>query len=189
LNSKTSYNAFSAENYQAFGFSLRRCFPQVPAISSVANKFGVNSCADPNAIVSINSGKSDKCSSSDSLFYAGIETQISYVLAIPYKTVRSGQSCGYPCFNSEKQLIGFFEHIARTLNALGAEHFVPISLFGFDIIDSLEKEVAHNTLNAAIASNSKFLLPVKECQSVPSVLEGCMLKEWSKECTLRKPPA
>jgi hypothetical protein len=123
------------------------------------------------------------------LYYAGIETQVSYVLAIPYKTLRSGQSCGYPCFNSEKHLIGFFEHIARRLNALGAERFVPISFFGSEIIDSLEKEVAHNTLNAAISSNSKFLLPVKECQSVYSALEGCMLQEWSKECTLGKPSA
>jgi hypothetical protein len=115
------------------------------------------------------------------------ETLVAYVLAIPYKTLRSRQSCGYPCFNHEKQLVGFFQPISSPLNSLDAECFVPISLFGPDIFDSLEKEHAINMLNVAILSHSEFLLPVKERESISSALECCLLHEWSKECTSRKP--
>jgi hypothetical protein len=70
---------------------------------------------------------------------------------------------------------------------LSAENFVPITAFGSEIFDSLEREHANNMLNVAVLSESEFLLQVKECDSVFSLLESSMLREWSKASSSKKP--
>jgi len=157
--------------------------------SSCNTSFAFHSLPGKNTKATRSTANIETPSSYSSLICLEIESQVAYVLAIPYKTLRSRQSCGYPCFSNEKQLIGFFQRIVSPLNSLGTENFVPISLFGIEIFDMLEKEHANNMLSVAILSNSEFLLPVKEIESVSSALEGCALLEWSKECTTRKPSA
>lgn len=182
-------NEFSAESNQDLAYPFQQCFPLASGMSSCSNELSFKSGTYPDAVGSVNCGKFDKYGSSDASHYAEIKSQVAYVLAIPYKTLRSRQLCGYCCFNNEKHLIGFLQKISSPLSSILAESFVPISRFGPEIFDSLEKENANHMLNFAISSSSEFLLPVKDRGSVISALEGCALHEWSKEATSRKPSA
>jgi hypothetical protein len=164
-------------------------FHRAASSSSCNTSFAFHSVPGKNTKATRSTANIETPSSCSTLICSEIESQVAYVLAIPYKTLRSRQLCGYPCFSNEKQLIGFFQRIVSSLNSLVTENFVPISLFGTEIFDSLEKEHANNMLHVAILSNSEFLLTVKELESVSSALEGCALLEWSKECTTRKPSA
>lgn len=168
--------------------AVQECY-RAASSSSCNTSFAFHSLPGKNTKATRSTANIETPSSYSSLICSEIESQVAYVLAIPYKTLRSRQSCGYPCFSNEKQLIGFFQRIVSPLNSLGTENFVPISLFGIEIFDTLEKEHANNMLSVAILSNSEFLLPVKEIESVSSAIEGCALLEWSKECTTRKPSA
>jgi hypothetical protein len=180
---------FRSERAQDLSYQFQECFLQGSCMSSFSNDSSFKSGTDSDAVGSINCGKIDKCASSDASQYAEVKSQVAYVLAIPYKTLRSRQFCGYCCFNNERQLIGFLQKIASPLNSISTESFVPISLFGTEIFDSLEKEHANHMLNSAISSSSEFLLPVKDRGSLTSALEGCTLHEWSKEDTSGKPSA
>lgn len=103
------------------------------------------------------------------------ESEVEYVLARQYKSLRTGQRLGFPAYTVEREILGFYRDSSR--NA-GLRQFIPISDQDFG---PSEKHQAKKILDEAIGSNSRAVQSVKDCGSIASVLDRCLVYEFSKD--------
>jgi len=117
-----------------------------------------------------------------------LESQVTYVLAKQFKALRTGHRLGFPAYNSEKKLLGFYQ---ESNNQVGVERFVPISQLQEDF-GPHEKDQAALILNEAIESRSEAVYSIKDYGSVSSLLESALVFDWSKGAgpfNINKPPS
>jgi len=108
-----------------------------------------------------------------------LEDQVTYVLAKQYKSLRSGQRLGFPAFNADRQIIGFFQDSA---SKIGMERFIPIRRLANDF-GAVERDQAAQILRDAIESRSEALHCIKNYDSVTSLLASALVYDWSNKGT------
>mmetsp|Transcript_10643 Transcript_10643/g.31111 ORF Transcript_10643/g.31111 Transcript_10643/m.31111 type:complete len:796 (+) Transcript_10643:32-2419(+) len=105
------------------------------------------------------------------------ESEVHYVLAKQYKTLRCGTRLGFPSFSADKEILGFFrEGGGKT----GVSKFVPISRHQDDF-GPLEILQASEILDDFIAKESKAVHCLKDFPNLTSMLDACLLYDWSKD--------
>lgn len=106
-----------------------------------------------------------------------LEAQVMYVLAKQYKSLRTGLRLGFPAFNSDKEIIGFFQ---ESSNRAGMEKFLPIHHLKQDF-GAFEREQASQILKDSIESRSEALHCIKDYDSVSSLLASALVFDWSNK--------
>lgn len=103
------------------------------------------------------------------------ESEVEYVLARQYKSLRTGQRLGFPAYTVDREILGFYRDSPR--NA-GLRQFMPVSDQDFG---PSEKHQAKKILEEAINSHSRAVQSVKECGSIASMLDRCLVYDFSKD--------
>ena len=103
------------------------------------------------------------------------ESEVEYVLAQQFKSVRNGQRLGFPAYSEDREILGFYCDSPRSA---GLRQFMPISDQDFG---PAEKRHATNILDEAISTNSRAVQSVKDCGSIANVLDRCLVYEFSKD--------
>jgi hypothetical protein len=101
---------------------------------------------------------------------------VMYVLARNYKVSRTGKPLGFPVFNSNKELVGFFKVNDKKQgnNTSFSEMFLPISCFAQDF-GPVEREQATQILNVAIESRIEALHCLTDYNnSVSKLIQDCI---------------
>ena len=106
-----------------------------------------------------------------------LEDQVTYVLAKQYKSLRSGQRLGFPAFDADRQIIGFFQD---STSKIGMERFIPIRRLANDF-GAVERDQAAQILRDAIESRSEALHCIKNYDSVNSLLASALVYDWSNK--------
>eukprot|EP00977_Amphora_coffeiformis_P026121 scaffold24070_cov92-Amphora_coffeaeformis.AAC.3 len=104
-----------------------------------------------------------------------LESEVEYVLARQYKSLRTGERLGFPAYSVDRFILGFYRDSPR--NA-GLRQLIPISDEDFGPSEKLQ---AKKILDEAISSNSGAVQSVKECGSIASVLDRCLVYDFSKD--------
>jgi hypothetical protein len=103
------------------------------------------------------------------------ESEVEYVLARQYKSLRTGERLGFPAFSIDREILGFYHDSPRNT---GVRQFIPISDEDFGPAEKLQ---AKKILTDAIHSNSRAVHSVKEFGSIASVLDRCLVYDFSKD--------
>jgi hypothetical protein len=106
-----------------------------------------------------------------------LESQVMYVLAKQYKSLRTGQRLGFPAFNIDKEIIGFFP---ESSTKVGVEKFISIHHLKQDF-GAFERDQASQALKDSIASRSEALHCIKDYDSVSSLLASALVFDWSNK--------
>jgi hypothetical protein len=96
------------------------------------------------------------------------ESQVTYLLAKNYHSMQTGSILGYPAFNEEKNLIGFFPELSPEISM---DNFIPIHQLEMEFDDS-EQENAAQILIDAIESHSETLYCISNYDSLQSLLSS-----------------
>lgn len=104
------------------------------------------------------------------------ETEVEYVLARQYKSLRTGERLGFPAYSIECEILGFYHDSSR--NSAGIRQFIPASDEDFGPSEKLQ---AKKILTDAINTHSRAVHSVKECGSIASVLDRCLVYDFSKD--------
>jgi len=105
------------------------------------------------------------------------ESEVEYVLAKQYKTLRNGTRLGFPAFNPQKEILGFFR---EGNGKIGVGQFVPIS-HHCDDFGPLEILQASEILEDFIAKKSDAVHYLKDHASITSLLDAALVYDWSKD--------
>lgn len=105
------------------------------------------------------------------------ESEVEYVLAKQYKTLRSGTRLGFPAFNASKEILGFFR---EGNGKVGVGQFVPIS-HHCDDFGPLEILQASEILEDFIAKKSDAVFFLKDHANITSLLDAALVYDWSKD--------
>jgi hypothetical protein len=99
--------------------------------------------------------------------FEDMESQFSYLLVEEYCSLQTEKTLGYPAYDEDKFVIGFFSHSTPTIDL---DHFIPIELSEneFDHADQMK---AACILSKAIESHSKTYYCIKDFKSLNSLLE------------------
>ena len=103
------------------------------------------------------------------------ESEVEYVLARQYKSLRTGERLGFPAYSMERELLGFYRDSPRNT---GVRQFIPTPEQDFGPNEKLQ---AKKILEDAIDTNSGAVQSVKDCGSIASVLDRCLVYEFSKD--------
>lgn len=103
------------------------------------------------------------------------ESDVEYVLARQYKSLRTGHRLGFPAYSLNREILGFYRD---SPNNVGIRLFIPIS---DDDFGPGEKVQATKILDGAIRLSSRAVQSVKECGSIASALDRCLVYEFSKD--------
>lgn len=87
-------------------------------------------------------------------------------MANNYHSMQNGSVLGYPAFNEEKHVIGFFPELSPEI---GMNNFIPIHQLEMEF-DDIEQENAAQILNDAIESHSETLYCISNYDSLQSLL-------------------
>eukprot|EP00535_Pseudo-nitzschia_heimii_P000628 CAMPEP_0197180000 /NCGR_PEP_ID=MMETSP1423-20130617/4770_1 /TAXON_ID=476441 /ORGANISM="Pseudo-nitzschia heimii, Strain UNC1101" /LENGTH=749 /DNA_ID=CAMNT_0042630015 /DNA_START=253 /DNA_END=2502 /DNA_ORIENTATION=+ len=105
------------------------------------------------------------------------ESEVEYVLAKQYKTLRNGTRLGFPAFSASKEILGFFR---EGNGKVGVGQFVPISHHSDDF-GPLEILQASEILEDFIAKKSDAVHYLKDHASITSLLDAALVYDWSKD--------
>ena len=103
------------------------------------------------------------------------ESEVEYVLARQYKSLRTGERLGFPAYSAEREILGFYHDSPRSA---GLRQFIPISDQDFGPSEKLQ---AKKILEDAINTNSRAVQAVKDCGSLAVVLDRCLVYDFSKD--------
>lgn len=101
-----------------------------------------------------------------------LESRVEYMLSQQFKSITNNQRLGYPCYDENKHLLGFY------LQSKNRYKFVPTD-FG-----SLQKEQASEILKAAAPESVQTK---SEHGSLSSMLNHALVYEWSKDVAKSSP--
>lgn len=99
--------------------------------------------------------------------FEDMELQFSYLLVEEYCSLQTEKALGYPAYDEDKFVIGFFSHLTPTIDL---DHYIPIEQLEneFDHADQIK---AACILSKAIESRSKTFYCIKDYKSLHSLLE------------------
>lgn len=99
------------------------------------------------------------------------ESDVEYVLAKQYKSLRTGERLGFPAYSIMKQILGFFRE-----GQSGRPQFVPISA-----ISEVEiEEQAPIILQQAMDSKSDAVYALRDWGTIGNLMDHALVYEWSK---------
>ncbi len=96
-----------------------------------------------------------------------LETQLTYLLVEEYPSIRTGKVLGFPAFDEDKYVIGFFLHLTPTINI---EHFTPIEELEDDFDHRKDQEKLARLLKDAIECYSNAIYCISNYDSLQSLL-------------------
>ena len=105
------------------------------------------------------------------------ESEVEYVLAKQYKTLRNGTRLGFPAFSVSKEILGFFR---EGNGKVGVGQFVPISHHSDDF-GPMEILQASEILEDFIAKKSDAVFCLKDHANITSLLDAALVYDWSKD--------
>jgi hypothetical protein len=105
------------------------------------------------------------------------ESEVEYVLAKQYKTLRNGTRLGFPAFSASKEILGFFR---EGNGKVGVGQFIPIS-HHCDDFGPLEILQASEILEDFIAKKSDAVFYLKDHANITSLLDAALVYDWSKD--------
>jgi len=109
------------------------------------------------------------------------KTDIHFVLAKLFKSIDTGKCLGFPAFNENKSLLGFYVESDRKLSS---GTFVPLE--HFDEFGPNEISHAKLILEQAMEKNSQAVHEIKNFESLPSMLDHALVYQWTKELQSEK---
>jgi len=105
------------------------------------------------------------------------ESEVEYVLAKQYKTLRNGTRLGFPAFSASKEILGFFR---EGNGKVGVGQFVPISHHSDDF-GPMEILQASEILEDFIAKKSDAVYCLKDHANITALLDAALVYDWSKD--------
>ena len=102
---------------------------------------------------------------------------VEYIFAKQYKSLRTGEKIGFPCYDRSKAVIGF---IRESSMKVGVGQFTPISNHRSEF-GPTEIEHARRILEDAIAQKSPALHAKEVWGTVESLIDHALVYEWSKD--------
>jgi len=105
------------------------------------------------------------------------ESEVEYVLAKQYKTLRNGTRLGFPAFSASKEILGFFR---EGNGKVGVGQFVPISHHSDDF-GPMEILQASEILEDFIAKKSDAVHCLKDHANMTALLDAALVYDWSKD--------
>lgn len=125
------------------------------------------------------------------------ESNVEYVLAKQYKSLRTGQHLGFPAFSARKKILGFYRETPPPPSGLDASgsaaagssrpalqdhhhhHFVALRRDSVDYDEIVQQ--AEMVLQKAFDSNSEALHALKDWGSIRSMVDHALVYDWSKD--------
>lgn len=107
--------------------------------------------------------------------------EIFYILAKAFKSVSTNEKLGFPCYNSDKDMIGF----VRENNHKGFGRFVPITNYSSEF-GPMEMAQATRILEGAIANQNPALHSRETHASVYSLIDHALVYDYSRKESSRK---
>lgn len=105
------------------------------------------------------------------------EDEVAYVFAKQYKSPRTGEQCGFPAYNLDKELLGFYSDPTA---GSGVAQFVPLGRYRDDF-GPLEIMQATEALHDALDTKSELIYALKDWGSISNLLDNAFVHDWSKE--------
>jgi hypothetical protein len=103
------------------------------------------------------------------------ESDVEYLLARQYKSLRTGARLGFPAYSTNKEILWFYR---ESSNKVGIGQFTPISSHTNDF-GPLEIMQATGILEGAIAKKSKAVHALKYWGSIGNLLDHALVYDWS----------
>lgn len=110
-----------------------------------------------------------------------LESEVEYVLAKQYKALRDGKRLGFPAFNDQMEILGFFR---EENEKVGVGQFVHIGSHSEDF-GPLEILQAHEILRDFIDKGSDAVHRLKDHGTIPRLLDAALVYDWSKDMSNR----
>ena len=107
--------------------------------------------------------------------------KIFYILAKAFKSVSTNEKLGFPCYNSDKDMIGF----VRENSQKGFGQFVPITKYSSEF-GPMEMAQATRILEGAIANQNPALHSRETHASVYSLIDHALVYDYSRKESSRK---
>lgn len=95
-------------------------------------------------------------------------SQFTYLMVKKYSSSRTKKVLGYPAFDEDRYVIGFFDPLTPSLTA---DHFKAIELLRDDFDGTTDQEILAQILKEAIGCQSKDIYCVTNFDSLRSLLE------------------
>jgi hypothetical protein len=105
------------------------------------------------------------------------ESEVEYILAKQYKSMRTSDRLGFPAFSASKEILGFY-HESST--KVGVGRFVPIRYLA-DEFGPLESMQATEILEEAIATKSAAVHALQDWGSISNLIDHALVYDWSKD--------
>ena len=105
------------------------------------------------------------------------ESEVEYVLAKQYKSLRSGQRLGFPSYSVNREILGFYR---ESTTKVGVGQFTPISRHRDDF-GPLEIMQATEILEGAIAKKSEAVHSLKDWGNISNLIDHALVYDWSKD--------
>jgi hypothetical protein len=103
------------------------------------------------------------------------ESEVAYVLAKRYVSLRTGERLGFPAFTQNKELLGFYRE-----TSVGVGQFIPILRHSQDF-GPMEIMQATDILQEAINNKSEAVHALKDWGSISNLLDHALVYDWSKD--------
>jgi hypothetical protein len=113
----------------------------------------------------------------DVLDDSNIESEVAYVLAKEYKALRTGERLGFPAYNTNKEILGFYR---ESNGKVGVGSFHTLSRHRNDF-GPLQVLQANEILENAIAKKSESVHALKDWGSMANLLDHALVYDWSKD--------
>lgn len=105
------------------------------------------------------------------------QKKVEYILAKQFKSLRTGLQLGFPAFNSEKVIVGFYR---ESTMKVGVGRFVPLSKHK-DEFGPRQMAQATLFLEDAIENNSSAVHSLRDWGSLQSMIDHALVYAWSKD--------
>jgi hypothetical protein len=126
----------------------------------------MSSCHSDTAF-SIMQGEISKSKSHTEGTIEDLESQLTYLLVREYSSIRTGKELGFPAFDEDMYVIGFFVHAPPTINI---QHFIPTEQLEDDFDHRKDQESLARLLKDAIECHSKAVYSISNYDSLQSLL-------------------
>ena len=100
------------------------------------------------------------------------ESEVAFVLAKQFKSIRTGDGLGFPAYSRSKELLGFYRE-----SGVGVAHFCPIHPVDFGPRETAD---AVHVLQEAIRNKSEAVHALKDWGSMSSLMDHVLVYDWSK---------
>lgn len=104
------------------------------------------------------------------------ESEVEYVLAKQYKSMRSGGRLGFPAYSASKEILGFYR---ENDTKVGVGQFVPIENHADDF-GPPEIRQATEILEKAIENKNEAVHALKDWGTISNLMDHALVYDWSK---------